>query len=257
MTNIEPDASNPDSISSIDMTFFPEPFEWVQITKGDVVVPHPFYNLSEMVRTSLADFYIAKYPITNEQYEYYLRKTQQKTRSSIIERSIEFRSGRNPVVDMYYFEAVAFCRWLSHQVGWTITLPSDSQWIRAARGTETQQYPWGDTWDGTQCNTEELGLGHTTPVDHYPKGASPFGIMDMLGNVNEWCCTDPATGQHHVDDNPKDLDPFQSTKEVHRVFMGGSFDSPIREASLNRYGGATSTGYPYVTGIRPVLNLIE
>ncbi|GAB4527906.1 MAG: hypothetical protein OHK0046_46180 [Anaerolineae bacterium] len=236
------------------MTFFPEPFEWVQVTQGDAVISNPFYNLSQVIHVSLADFHISKYPVTNDQYEYYLRDIGQQTKASTIQRTASFSAGKNPVIDIYYFEALAFCRWISNKISHFVTLPSDAQWIRAARGNTIQKYPWGNAWNGTECNTKESGIRHTTAVDQYPTGASPFNVMDMLGNVYEWCCTDPATGHNHVHDTPTDFNPFHSNKEAHRVFMGGSFDSSIRGASLDRYGGATTTSSPYVTGIRLVLN---
>ena len=240
---------------NVDMTFFPEPFEWVRVSKGDVIISHPFYNISEVIHASVGNFYISKYPITNDQFDYYLHDTGQNAKASSIQRTEEFLKGNHPVIDIFYFEALNFCRWLSRKIDHIVTLPSDTQWMRAARDSSVQQYPWGDDWNGTQCNTKETNIGHTTPVNHYPNGASAFGVMDMLGNSYEWCCTDPATGENHLDDNADKLDPFRSSTEVHRVFMGGCFDSSIRGASLDRYGGATTTSYSYVTSIRLVLNL--
>jgi formylglycine-generating enzyme required for sulfatase activity len=71
--------------------------------------------------------------------------------------------------------------------GWAFRLPSEAEWEKAARGTNGQIYPWGDTFDKTRCNTKEGGKEDTTPVDAYSsRGDSPYGVADMVGNVFEW-----------------------------------------------------------------------
>lgn len=68
----------------------------------------------------------------------------------------------------------------------TITLPTEAQWLRAARGDSSRIYPWGGKFDSSRCNTKDSNIGRTTPVTQYITGASPFGVMDMSGNVFEW-----------------------------------------------------------------------
>lgn len=75
-----------------------------------------------------------------------------------------------------------------------ITLPTEQQWQRAAQGDDRRAYPWGSEFDQKLCNTEESGIKHITPVTQYPQRESPYHVMDMIGNVWEWCLTSWITG---------------------------------------------------------------
>ena len=91
-----------------------------------------------------------------------------------------------PRENVNWYEAMAFANWLGAQLRMTITLPTVAQWQRAAKGDDDRYFPWGDDYDEDRCNTVETGLKQTTPVDRYRKGASPYGVYDMAGNVWEW-----------------------------------------------------------------------
>ena len=69
-------------------------------------------------------------------------------------------------------------------------LPTEQEWEKAAKGTEDNTWPWGDEFDSSLCNTSEAGIGTTTPVRAHPDGASPYGCLDMAGNVIEWTSGD-------------------------------------------------------------------
>lgn len=92
----------------------------------------------------------------------------------------------HPVVGICLADALAYCEWLSTTTGRAFRLPSEAEWEKAARGDDGRLFPWGDTWDSTLCNTAEGGPGETTPVGYYPQGASPYGCVDMAGNIEEW-----------------------------------------------------------------------
>ncbi|WP_165774509.1 formylglycine-generating enzyme family protein [Candidatus Viridilinea mediisalina] len=101
-----------------------------------------------------------------------------------------FNGDDQPVVGVSWYEAVAYVRWLSAQIGHTFRLPTEAEWEKAARGPDGRIYPWGDTWDTSRLHSGgTVGRTTTTPVGQYPSGASPYRALDLAGNVWEWCAT--------------------------------------------------------------------
>jgi formylglycine-generating enzyme required for sulfatase activity len=115
------------------------------------------------------------------------------------------RFSNYPRDNVSWYQATAFCRWLTKKLPelnlplteainrWEIRLPTPEEWQAAASGgLQDRSYPWGSKWDMHLANTMEAGLGKTTAVGMYPQGSSPNGVLDMAGNVWEWCLSDQA-----------------------------------------------------------------
>ena len=95
----------------------------------------------------------------------------------------------HPVVLVSQADARAYAAWLSRRTGRTWRLPSETEWEKAARGTDGRAFPWGNAFNSAKLNSHDAGPFDTTPVGSYPAGASPFGILDATGQVFEWTAT--------------------------------------------------------------------
>jgi formylglycine-generating enzyme required for sulfatase activity len=130
----------------------------------------------------LPDFYLAETPVTNVQYNAFVRATGYKQPMDWRGKRPPRGEGNHPVVSVSWYDAMAYCHWLSEVTGRGYGLPSEAEWEKGARGTDGRIYPWGNQWDTTRCNAGE----NTTSVHACPQGASPYGLLDMAGNVWQW-----------------------------------------------------------------------
>lgn len=108
----------------------------------------------------------------------------------------------DPAHGITFAMAQAFCRWESERTSHAVRLLTELEWERAARGSDGRTYPWGEHYDPTRCNLAEAGLGRPMSVYAHPTGASPFGILDMAGNVDEWTCSPYAAYENAPSDVP-------------------------------------------------------
>lgn len=191
-------------------SILPMPFEWCEIPQGFVTLEEAReVDLPSSLGGTLevASFMISKYPITNSQYDIFLEATDGFTNTQWWDYSSDARKWRKenpnpekvaflgndlPRTNISWYDAVAFCQWLSNRTRETITLPNEQQWQRASQGNDNRNYPWGNTFNPDICNFMSEKL---MDVDSFLKGSSPFAVMDLSGNAWEWCLNDWRTGR--------------------------------------------------------------
>lgn len=154
----------------------------------------------------------------------------------------------HPRDSVSWYQAVAFTRWLTVKYqtaklleeGTEIRLPTEQEWEYAARDIDGRRYPYGNDFDATKGNTHETGIGQTSAVGIFPDGASPFGVLDMSGNVFEWCLND-----YHNDPHLQILIMFN--RHSSKVLRGGSFYRSQDRAAAT-YCHNEEIGYRYRYG---------
>jgi formylglycine-generating enzyme required for sulfatase activity len=137
----------------------------------------------------------------------------------------QWNNPSQPVVGVNWYEAMAYCRWLTATLddGHIYRLPSEAEWERAARGAQGARYPWGDDWREDHCNSEEAGLGITSPVGIFPQGAAEGSVEDLVGNVWEWCRD--WYGADYYAHSQDERNPTGPGHGDSRVLRGGSWYS--------------------------------
>lgn len=200
--------------------------DWVEIPEIDPQGRREFiYRENE--RRVEPTFWLARYPITYSQFQAFVEAddgftnpvwweglaASEEDRKAPGEQAFKFWN--HPRERVSWYDAMAFCRWftakaqtqpallppaLQRQPNWRITLPTEWQWEKAVRGHDGRQYPWGDTYQADYANINETWqnvgpdyLAKTSAVGMYRHGASPYGLLDMSGNVWERCLNEMRT----------------------------------------------------------------
>lgn len=190
----------------------------------------------------LSEYYIGKYPITNREYQAFLRDTKYKPPQGWEGDQFPKEKGGHPVINVSWDDAIIYCKWLSETTGKYYQLPSEAQWEKAARGVDERNYPWGNDFDSKKVNSIESGIGNISEVGQFsPQGDSPYGCADMAGNVWEWC-NDWCDEKEYKNRKDGVKDPQGAQQGQFRCLRGGSWNTdrwPIRCA--RRYRGVPTS----------------
>ncbi len=137
----------------------------------------------DRIVNSLPAFWIDTTPVTNQEYKSFVEATGYPAPSYWSNGRYPPELGNHPVVKVSWHDARTYAKWAKKR------LPSILEWEKACRGQQGNVYPWGNEWKNGVCNTQESGLGGTSPVVYFALNKSPYGCLDMVGNVWEWVAT--------------------------------------------------------------------
>ena len=196
---------------------------------------------------SLAKYSIGKYPVTNAQYRGFVEDGGYSAKHKELWPEVGWKyreenhigkpkwwdtppwnQDNRPVVGVSWYEAIAFCNWLTltDTEGRRFRLPTEAEWEKAARGTDSRKWPWGNAFENERANTRECGIGQTTAVGLFPQGVSPYGALDMAGNVAEWCSSVHSGYPFSASDGREYLE-----SDASRCVRGGSWRYGLSFAS--------------------------
>lgn len=182
----------------------------------------------EPVSAIFLDAYtIGETPVTNEAFSKFVEDTGHR-RPPLLDDE-RFGGDQHPVVGVSWHDAVAFCAWLTTESGRAVSLPTEAQWERAARGDHGSTYPWGEAPARPEMLNSGGIVGTTTPVGSLGI-RSPYGLLDCLGNVWEWCLDWYAENYYRNSPWANPVGPRQG--EV-RVTRGGSWRSELFRATCS------------------------
>lgn len=178
----------------------------------------------------LDTFYIYKFEVTNRQFRKFVEDTGYNADGNW-EKWVTPGTWDYPVVMVSWNDANAYGKWAG------VKLPTETQWEKSARGTDGRIYPWGNKWNPELCNnkntSDDILRGKTrmlynktgiTPGGMFPAGKSPYGVMDMVGNVQEWCRD--WFDEEYYKKSPK-KNPEGPSRGTDKVLRGGSFYQEI------------------------------
>ncbi len=233
---------------------------WCQVPAGAFTMGSEQDRHNPVRAVDVPAFRIAKYPISYRQFQAFIDDPDGYAnaqwwaglhKDGLAQQQDgpgdqAFKFWNHPREMVSWYDAVAYCRWLTTKLSYEILLPTEEQWEKAARGTDGCTYPYGNEFDATKGNTNETGIGQTSAVGIFPGGVSPYGALDLSGDVWEWCLTeDTNINSKNISNNKR------------RVVRGGSWynyfgsaRAPFRNFSDpdNRYG---SNGFRVVCGAVP------
>jgi formylglycine-generating enzyme required for sulfatase activity len=234
--------------------------KWLIVEPGSVEIDSQIQAVNR--------FYIAKYPVTFSQFQQFVEDEEGYKQTHWwgglahqyeIPEPSRYKIGNYPRETVNWYEAIAFCRWLTWKTkqeepsmeaigeDWEIRLPTEFEWqLAATSGHPENIYPWGPEWNSAHANTFEAGIGRAVSVGMYPLGkAVGAGALDMSGGVWEWCLNRFKLGNQSNDIGG----------EATRVFRGGSFtrDATLARTTARQHSDPLSRRYDL--GFRVILSM--
>ena len=199
------------------------------------------------------EFYIDRFPVTCAEYKKFVDATGHRDPANWRAHEIPEGKENHPVVEVNWDDAVAYAEWAGKR------LPVDKEWEKAARGTDGRTWPWGNEWVEGRANTEEADIGETCAVGCFPAGASPYGLLDVAGNVWEWTSTKWGRTSVYRPDYGYPYDPTDGREDLTgpdlRVVRGGSWYLLQRVARCAYRNGDIPDDFHDSLGFRVVVSL--
>jgi formylglycine-generating enzyme required for sulfatase activity len=246
--------------------FFFEP-ETIEIPAGIFIMGREAGDGIDVYETpahevQLERYWLGKYPVTNQQYAEFLKHNPSQDEPKKVGwflREPPADKQDHPVTAISWYEAVAYCQWLSQQTGKSYRLPTEAEWEKAARGPESWLFTWGNKWEDGRC---AYSSDDTVPVTAYPTGASFYGVVDLLGNVQEWTSTlwgsetqEPSyLYPYQAQDGREDFEADLRLHRVYRIHRGGSYRSDPTELRATSRGISSPTSKLRWRGFRVALS---
>ncbi len=223
--------------------------EMIHVPAGTAVLGSASYRDERPVHAvHVKCFLLAQYPVTQAAYAVFVEAVGYR-------RPRHWRRGRPdvaqlnmPVVWVSARDAEAYCMWLSRETGYHYRLPTEAEWVLAARGDgDGRTYPWGEGFDSQRANVW-IGdpLGQLCAVGMFPAGRGPYGHHDQAGNVWEWCSSLYWPYPYRADDGRED----SVTDSEPRVMHGGSWRSRLLSIRCSARQGELPTDSFGVVGFR-------
>jgi formylglycine-generating enzyme required for sulfatase activity len=218
----------------------------VMVAAGDYIIGRDDGDGIEKPRhkVALKAFFIDKTEVTNAEYKKFIDAINHKAPAHWKDRAFPEGQANFPVVQVTWQDANDYAKWAGKR------LPTEVEWEAAARGATGRKYPWGNQWNQSFANIGAGEAGSIVEVGKYPEGQSPFGALDMIGNVWEWTADVLTVYPGSSLPLPDMVDATKS----YRVIRGGAYDVMREKVNLdNSYRGFVEEDKAYPkTGFRCV-----